>query len=696
MANPAYEPNNPAYYTPPQFYYFHMSKILGDNPDLVQDPADREISHASLDNLKAFMISRMPQKPDRLEDLQELLNLVPELRVDPSQHETRRQMSADAREAIANVAASRYFATKLCDPEFDRTLWVLLSSDPTETGMEKNRELCEQLTNGTPEERGKVLEERVNASMELFNKLVYGELTDREIIDNFGKFHELQDLMTNARNFLPRRDAAENMRIAMSDDIVAKLQLMERHSTKADIPLQRIKMMASADYEFLALENLRYVDQKTFDRFNSYVTAENSDGEPIRSMELWDTSNPVDTLRGWDRSVRKVMLMEEVEKDFLADAQNATLKFVGVQNNIVNAEFTYSPHVSTVEDNLFKGYVLATTPSGKAGVYHVEVDGTVAKASAAVAAKDMMDEALNDLVPDMKSVLGDVAEANKGFFIGSRAYSQAFKGLKQLAKSVDALGNPPAADKLAQLQEQLQNSMRACKAYMDKKNPSGAPSTEFEFKNAREKMRYEAMEKAYNFCLRKSSLLELHSEVLAAEAMVDQMEDPLVNQQENANEQDSFEMAFAAYKSNVPAVSNVGNRAQEFHKIVTEGIEEMLKPGEFEPDVAKYLMAGMVTLEMVNKSRSVDAEGNIIASDLEQVFQKGFAEMVSSVRDNPVFQAMTENVTLDMLRNFVINNDAKTICETMAKNAENRDNIIMDDPSKQLEQELDAPKVIGG
>ena len=501
MPNPGFKPNEPGYYKGLKEGFPIISKYLGITLTL-KDQTEMNTALESKENLHAMLTACMPKAPDNIKALKELLQKAPGMRTNPADQQKRHDLSVQARKAIVDTSVKIWAVNNVFDAAgMDRNFRSLLLLDDSENGMKDNRKTNDIMVNGTPDQRGEVLTKRVMESEQLFQRIMNNELTDEELVQNFEKILMFQNLTANAQMFVKTHiDSTDpKLKINVSPEIREKLVLMERHSAKFSMATDRVRMIASANYEHLDLEYLLTADYRTYQKIEDYLD-DAIDFAPYRPVTQKEIATVTNLSRESMGITRTVNLMEQIEKDFDLEKDQATLQYVGIGGELKTATWTYKG--SSMDRDFEKGYVMVTTPSGDAGCYRVTPDGKVTR----TLAKDM----LNDIAADMQDALGDVALANKGFFIGSRAYSQAFRALKALPKSANDLGNPPDPAKVEALRDKLQRALQACGKYKATKDSNA-------FKNDREQQRYEAMDKAAEICQKQLHLIEMYKKTAVAE-----------------------------------------------------------------------------------------------------------------------------------------------------------------------------------
>lgn len=275
----------------------------------------------------------------------------------------------------------------------------------------------------------------------------------------------------------------------------------------------------------------------------------------------------------------------------------------------------------------------------------------------------------------MTAALSDVSIANEGFFIGSRAYSQAFRKLDEVTKFMNAMGEPPTAAELAIVKPMLRETMQKCDVYMNTKDP-------LNFKNQREEIRYNAMLKAYEGCKLNLDFYELQTRAELSEKRNFYRPNPDVEFPDAAKSEVRWQIHAMYGEAHAPKgspvgtkptirttipESNVGNIADELRANIFRNLTKLLLDNqEFDPELAGNIMGNMVVLEMVKRSRSIE-NGKIIAGPVEQELARQPVEVIDRILDNNYFRAMTANVTKEMLEHFVVSNGAKTVTDNMER-----------------------------
>ena len=273
----------------------------------------------------------------------------------------------------------------------------------------------------------------------------------------------------------------------------------------------------------------------------------------------------------------------------------------------------------------------------------------------------------------MKDSLGEVEEANKGFFIGSRAYSRAMRAMRRLDKLVDQAGMFPSEADTEKQKAMLEDAISKCGAYLASKTPG-------RFKNAREERRYNAMVRAMKDRQKTLDNMNLPEKVKKAEALnfrrpnvehpypVHPVKDVLKKIQERYGV--NYYQVGKELKTTAIPPSDVGPALDNLRIDIDSQLREIVQDDKkFEPNLVRTLMASMVVLEMAKSGRETNVLGTIFAGDVEKSLAINPAKMILTIQGNPYFTRMTQNVTPEMLRHFVMNNGAKTIADTMERMA---------------------------
>jgi hypothetical protein len=101
-------------------------------------------------------------------------------------------------------------------------------------------------------------------------------------------------------------------------------------------------------------------------------------------------------------------------------------------------------------------------------------------------------QALRDSTPDLERALNAVTDANRGFFIGSKAYDNAMKGVRDVVRARNEATEQADPQKLETYAEQLETAKASIATYLLNKTKIPA-----ERRNALENRRIEAMSLAY-------------------------------------------------------------------------------------------------------------------------------------------------------------------------------------------------------
>jgi hypothetical protein len=688
---PVYQPNQPQFYpepSPENGGYKMLNVIMSAN---IRGAGEYEnIAFENEENLKAFLYSNLAYKADAAKDLEGLLKIIPELKVDPSQAEERRRMSELARKNISDVAARKYFSSAGYGK--DREMRILMSYDSSPAGREANAKLFNTIMNGSPEERGKLIEKRIKDAMELFNYVMNGNPTDAYLVENFEQLFALQELATSAQMI---RDDANRTDISrpfvLSQEAIDSLNILERYSPDVEMKAQRVKMISNADYEHLNLPYLLTCDGSVFKKLEKFVGSDVNDemGENTKQKGSL-TQLDFHTTTDWSRKLlcgqRQKHLMYAIEDDFGDDKEKVTIKIAGDKGDILESPYTLSGahNDQIVANNMERGYALVTSPTGEAICYRLNLDGSIRKAKAA--------EMLSDMPFDNEDMLQQMRDANKGFFIGSKEYSTALKNMEKAFATVRELGNPPSVEKMDAAASYYKAILEKAEKYIEKKlsaPPTRAqrkmleqlvdykfgPDDIIEDMSPREKLRFDTMKQATIFCKKQLALLEVQKVATAAELKCALGGERKIEIVKSA---DVFAKAGAEYsgltteKGVTSAIreSDVGNIADELRADINKRLERVLTIKNFDKDEARETFSDMVLLEIVKRGRGADDFGRPVAGDVEKALAAKPGIVARAFRENSYIRAVTENLDVDMLRHFVMTDRAKEVAEKMTQFAE--------------------------
>ena len=718
MPNLQYNPNDPRYYTTGRkedggiSLAFIMQASFGGHPI-----EEMKVARASKENMRALMYSSIPSKADDPEKLKGLVKRIPGLKLDitPAERLARRALSERARKAIVDAAANLWSVNYILDggdeenaaekeekKKMSRTAKALLLRDDSDEGMASNWELDEIMVSGTPKQKGDELAKKVNASMDLFMKIINGEVTDEELVDNFEQMHFVSILAANAQLFKPlieTKDDAE--RFEVTPDIKEKLVYMERHSGEVGFAMERVRMIASANYENLNLDYLMTADERTMNRLEDYLGVNWKNEEDTaalnRTLGEYDLITWSSFANGSLQPTRKVRLMERIERDFPEEKNLADVKFVGKNGNTVTTRFTLGNDNNDVDIHLYQGHVLVTTPTGDAACYFVKADGMISRAKA--------DDMMNDTAAELEAVLEELREANKGLFIGSREYSNTLSGLEKMAREIKALGNPPDPGVMSQMKARMEKALTNCQTYLQ----SHAPDTEdvdydhnrpLGLLPERRRVRYEAMDHALSFCKKNLSLIDLHDVARSAEKNAaekfyaggansySKVEHPskVVYKAHEAYHRDfpSIRNNFEMGLGRIPR-SNAGFAAEALRASIEPRLDKAL---EGDLTDAGTVMADLVLLELVKRGRTrnpVD-QFDIRAGEIECALSKEPDKVIDFFRNHPLIKNMTREVTMEKFQNFILDEGAKKMADHLSKVRQESGSSIKADLKKQNEK----------
>jgi hypothetical protein len=505
---PEFQPNQYQYYPAPKApkYYTLLSNIMTYNIHVSKE--DFKVAHESTANMKALAKSQLPNKADSSGELEELFQIFPGLKA-KGDRKARRQLSEEARDVIAKVSAEK--ARSKGDIDFEeRTFFTLLKrGDPDLEGsniLEENRAIANIIDHGTAADRGKLVEAKIYETMKYFDIFSRQDYTDEYIVKNFEDLYSAQDVIANAAAFLDlAKSTKPDIRIEISDECKEILKMMELHSPKCDIPLQRARAIANANYELVDHNYIFNASNAEVENLKQYLEGD----EPrVSSMAQYDLLVPMAPYRQWSKIGHAVNLADKILSDFAKEPKAPMVKGLDTQDNPYTIQCSTKTEFTDIAGN-FDGYAIAYTDQ-KATCYHMERSGRVTQ----VDTKDM----LNNMPGEIDAALKILQDANKGLFIGSKEFSDGLKAMSDLSKKMHLKEFPLVGDNITKLQ--LQTTMEACQAYLDKKNPEKADFDRIEFNNAREQHRYLAMQQAIASCQRQLNAISLQEEAIAIETKV--------------------------------------------------------------------------------------------------------------------------------------------------------------------------------
>ena len=644
MPNPNYRPDQPEYYDSSN-KLDTLNNIVGGNHAMTsKEEVDNAFANA--ENYRAYAMSRLPQKASPEAVIETALEKAPKLRIDESQQKERRELSEKARQAIVEAAARKVMGQK------DRTLndrldavFYLRGTD-SETRV-KNDEL-EQRIKGTPEERGRLLEERINNDMELYQRILAGTVTKEEIVDKFEQIHMVLDLVMNATNFLSEsvEDKDGKVYIKFSPEIKDILVDMERHSTEVALFVNKIRIIANPNYEFMDLEQVLDLDDATYEEIDSYAMMDSDD------LAMEDAL----LISGTDRTVKKACgrdnLMKRIAEDFPKEFNDARLELIGSDGKFHTMQYSTEHKIATIEENVHQDDILVTLPSGKRACYHLDnTNGRV---------QEVDSSGLFSKVPALAvDVLKGLKKANKGLFFGSKEYKNALEGMPEVLNSIKEVGNPPDLKKMEEATAKIQTVLAECEKYLDRKRhdpkkPDRSLYDIWKGMSQREKNRYTAMEQAALYCKAQLNVYALKQQEIKEEmnASLDH----------RAQEMEAADIADSVYgKDATLAASNVGTIADELRADINGSLKRMLEE-EFDIDEARETFSNMVLLEVIKRGRSLDGD-TLVAGEMEEKLAEKPEQMVRDMRNYPAVKAACEDMTLDKLCEFVMNDGAKALAD---------------------------------
>lgn len=577
MSKGGLQPNNPAFYTPPEVYQPLENLISGSCEPVNQE--EKAVYSASRENLEAFLKSQILDWTESPEEIAEAFSQIPGYLADDPQRESRRQLSAQAREQLLKLALNTHLST--AHISMHREYYLLLNRDDTPESHEENENIRKIMEKGSPKERGRLFEACIKNCMGWFLKSFTG-ISDREIVENLPELQRAQNMAVVAQNIRNLMD--EKGLIKISEETRRLLKFMEDNSPWINAQVHRIRAISNPTYEHIGIDGFLELRYDDFDDLKDSL-----DGN---TTGMWDYLNMISNVR-------------------------------------INESLARSDNKATV-----------------------------------------------------KSCLKEVARANSGFFIGSSAYSQAFRSLRGVAKFLDNMDDYPNAQELAQAKPVLEEAIQKCSAYLERKGSKLLTSL-------REGARYNAMKHAMESCQKTLNFLTLKEQIKAAELRNDGQPDADLQVPVNPAS-DVSEKIGQLYGPKVKLIglpiSDAGTIADELRADIYTKLNQLVsEPDGFDAELAGYVMANMVVLEMVKNGRGVNENGEITAGPVEKELAADPGTVLESIRSAERIQNIMADVTPEKLNQFIMTGGAKNIADSMTKNAELRAN-------SQNEQEIQIQK----
>ena len=669
MPNPNYRPDQPEYYNSTN-KLDALNNIVGGNHAL-RSTEEVKNAFANAENYRAYAISRLPQKASSQEIIDTALEKAPSLRIKTRQQKGRRELSEKARQAIVEAAVRKVMGQN--GRKLNNRLDAVFYLRGTSSEIKKRNDELEKVIKSTPEERGRLLEERINNDIELYRRILAGTVTKEELVDNFEQFHMVQDLVTNATNFLSDsvpKDGKEPY-IKFSPEIKDILEDMERNSTAVYLFINKIRIIANPNYEFMDLEQVLDLDKATYDEIDGYAMMDADDLVMEDALLIPGTDRTVKKSRGRDK------LMKQISEDFPEEFENAKLDFVGYDGKRHTMQYTTEHKYDTIEENLRQGCVMVTTSHGKQWYHLDNVAGTVRATDSS--------EMLSSMAASAEGVIKGLKKANRGLFIGSKEYDNVLKGMPEVLNSIKKVGNPPDFGKMDLATAQLQEVLKECEKYLKRKEEDPEnPGRDFrsirQEMSQRERNRYDAMRETANYCRMQISAYELKKQEIKEEMNA--------NLDHGAQEMEAVDKADSVYgKDATLAASNVGTIADELRADINGSLKRMLG-GEFDIDEARETFSNMVLLEVIKRGRSLDGD-TLVAGKVEEKLAEKPEQMVRDMRNYPAVKAACADMTWDKLRKFVMNDGAKALAvKIIAEAKDYNPDAKANELQKQNEQEM--------
>ena len=573
MPNPGYPPNSPQYYTPPALYPVIENLI----PETCQpgNAEERAVYLKSRDNLKAFLRSQIPEKTEAPGQIAEIFAQVPGHQTDESQRKLRRQLSAEARANMLELAIGYHLSGE--DMSLGkRVYYILLNQTDTPQAQEENKSIQKIIQNGDPKEIGRLFDACVKRCAGWYEKSFTG-ISDRELIDNLRELYTAREIVMNANNI---RKLMEEGLIEISAETRQTLEAMEENSPWLNSIMQRVRAISNPTYEYIGIDG--------------FLTLSNEQYEQLQET--------AEEYTGMDDYMRMITM-----------ARN-------------------------------DGYLIRL-----------------------------------DNKKDLKDSLEAVAKANEGNFIGSFAYSQAFRSLRNVVNFVVNMGDPPNQEALNRMKPMLQKSIERCNKYLQTKDPEA-------FKNDRERIRYEAMQRALASCEKTLAFHERNPEAnLEKQPNAKKSSDTLDWSTRDITQKIDQVYGSESQRFALPA-SDAGMIADELRADIREKLHKLVTdPENFDPELAQYVKANMVVLEMVKSGRSLNQDGTIAAGPVEKALAADPGGVLESLRGEESMRNAMMGSTLESLKEFIRVGGAADIADSMMKTAEKRFDAANSEPETQLQ-----------
>lgn len=683
MPDPNYRSNRPEYYNAPKPRFATLSALIGGTIDSVNEE-ETERAFISEENYRAYATSWLPQKASDKAVIDRVIEIDSVLKVDPEQQASRRQMSEKARTAI--VTAAGKCAPILKERTINNPLDALLYARGTSVGVfQENNRVAGKLK-GTAKERGDLLEERINDIYDLYQQVLSYDFTDDELIEKFEQFQYLQDMVTNAGNFLEasysQPQLGKKAYLSISPEVSEKLKDMERNALEVSRVIERVRLIANPNYEFLDLDRMLDMKEEQFQKINTYAKGDAKD------KVIADAAEFVDSTRKLMRSAGKHNLMRRIQDDFPADFQNVRLDFIDKDGKASGMKYTTDPSDVTIQDHIRHGGVLVTAPSGKAICYDLDnSNGRVRESDSS--------QVFSQVAASAAGVFTELKKANKGFFIGSKEFRAALNDMPEILKSIREIEDPPTGEQLEQATAKLRKTLATAEKYLAKKEQGRSYEEMTAKMSPREKIRYDAMRHLADYCQMQIHVYALKKQELEAEMLANpDPGEPEMDVRHSIEENDHsalsvFPKVEEKYGEKAALeASDAGTIADELRADIYNSLSNVLTEDGFNLEEAKETFSNMVLLEVIKHGRSDNGLGYPAAGDLEKELANKAEPVVQAMRDDPRIQAASENLDLESFRQFVVNDGAKALADHIlgvAKeyNPENQGN----EPQNQLDQE---------
>ena len=286
----------------------------------------------------------------------------------------------------------------------------------------------------------------------------------------------------------------------------------------------------------------------------------------------------------------------------------------------------------------------------------------------------------------MKDALDAVTQANKGFFIGSRAYRSAFKSARAVTKLMERLGDHPSLEAREQAKPILKETIQKCQAYLNSKKIGQM--------NAREQIRYAAMQRMIASCQANLEYYEMQDRIKKSEELSFNRPAVDVKYPEYSHDQvqQKINDAYGAKRmvngkevdGTIPA-SNYGTALDDLREEIHKDLTRMLsKNGLFNDKLGRNVVAKMVVLDMAKRDRYKNRLNETEGGSLERQLAEKHDDVIKSFENNTYIKRFIADMNPQMLRHFVMEEGARTITNNMLRMVQQVQSSVKTEPTAQL------------